>query len=164
MKAYKFKVYGKFLRALRWIIIGGGLSFVYPVLADGVSNIAVAQIDNWERATDSELDQLRGGFVLPNGMNIDFSMARMTSLNGVVISSSLLQLPSNTVSLIQSGTLNQSPDLVGVGLGPVIIQNNVDNQVIRNITDINIGLSQLKSLSSNNSGMFFNNYILPNAR
>ena len=151
MKAYKFKVYGKFLRALRCIIIGGGLSFAYQVLADGVSNNAAAQIDNWERATDSELDQLRGGFALPNGMNIDFSMARMTSLNGVVISSSLLQLPSNTVSLIQSGTLNQSPDLVGVGLSPVIIQNNMDNQVIRNITDINIGLSQLKSLSSNNS-------------
>ncbi len=164
MKAYKFKVYGNFLQALRWIIIGVGLSFAYQALAVEVSNMAAAQFDNWERASDSELDQLRGGFVLPNGMNIDFSMARITSLNGVVISSSLLQLPSNTVSLIQSGTLNQSPDLVGIGLSPVIIQNNMDNQVIRNVTDINIGLSQLKSLSSNNSGMFFNNYILPNAR
>jgi len=48
------------------------------------------------------------------------------------------------------------------GLGSVV-QNNLDNQVIRTVTDVNIAVSHLKNLDLNNSGMIFNNFILPNA-
>ena len=132
------------------------------VLADEMSNSTAHRFDNWDRASDSELDQLRGGFVLPNGVNIDFSLERITSINDGRVSSLFFQLPDN-FSLIQNGTLNQAPDLALSGFGSVI-QNNLDNQIIRTVTDINIAISNLKNLDSNNSGMVFNNLILPNTQ
>ncbi|MDD5578889.1 MAG: hypothetical protein PHY16_06350 [Methylobacter sp.] len=149
------------MNAAFWMVVGGGSGFACQALADELSNIAAHRFDKWERASDSELDQLRGGFVLLNGMSIDFSLERITSLNGAVVSSSFFQLPSN-VSLIQNGNLNQAPDLALSGLGSVI-QNNLDNQMIRTVTDINIAVSHLKNLDlNNNSSMVFNNLIQPN--
>lgn len=158
MKTYKFNVYRKLMKVALWIAVLGG--FACQVSADEMSSIAAQQFDNWDRASDGELDQLRGGFALPNGTNIDFSLDRITSLNGSVVSSSFFQLPENA-SLIQNGTLNQAPELAMTGLGSVI-QNNVDNQVIRTVTDINIAVSNLKGLDLNSSGAVFNNLIMPN--
>jgi len=160
MKTYKFNVYRKLMKVALWIAVLGGSGFVGQVLADEMSSISAQQFDNWDRASDSELDQLRGGFALPNGTNIDFSLDRITSLNGSVVSSSFFQLPENA-SLFQNGTLNQAPELAMTGLGSVI-QNNVDNQVIRTVTDINIAVSNLKGLDLNSSGAVFNNLIMPN--
>lgn len=162
MKAYQFNVYRKFIKAVFCIVVWGGSGFACQVVADEISTIVGHRFDNWERASDSELDQLRGGFVLPNGVSIDFSLERMTSLNGAVVSSSFFQLPGNA-SLFQNGNMNQAQDLAMPVLGSVI-QNNLDNQVISTVTDINIAVSNLKNLNSNSNGMVFNNLILPNMR
>ena len=162
MKAYKFNVCRKLIKAVFWIAFCGCSGFAYQVSADEMANIADHRLDNWERASDSELDQLRGGFVLPNGMNVDFSLARLTTINGAVVSSSFFQLPGNVSSVQNGAALNQFPNMAGTGLNSVI-QNNLDNQRIQSLTDINIAVSHLKNLGLNNSGMFFNNYILPNA-
>ena len=151
------------MNAAFWIVVLGSSSFACQVLADEMSNIAAHRFDNWERASDSELDQLRGGFVLPNGMNIDFSFMRIASINGEQVSSTSFQLP-DSVPLIQNGMLNQAPGLALSGLGSVI-QNNLDNQIIRTVTDVNIAVSNLKNLDLNGTGgMVFNSFILPNAR
>lgn len=160
MKAYQFNVYRKFKKAVFWIAWGSA-SFTGQVFADETSGIARQQFGNWERASDGELDRLRGGFVLPNGMNIDFSLHRISSLNGTVVSSSFFQLPEN-ISLFRNGAMNQTPDLAGSGLSSVI-QNNLDNQVIKTVTDINIAVSNLKNMNLNSNGMAFNNLILPSA-
>lgn len=141
-----------------WIAVSGSIC---PVYADEIPNIAAQQFDNWSRASDSELDQLRGGFALANGVNVDFSLERLTTLNGAIISSTSFQLPGDAF-LFQNGALNQAPVMTGAALGSVI-QNNVDNQVIKNITDINIAVSNLKNMDLNSRGMVFNNLILPNA-
>ncbi|MGZ4969237.1 MAG: hypothetical protein ACXV8O_08220 [Methylobacter sp.] len=158
MKVYKFR---GFIKAGLWMAVFGGFGFSYQVVADEISKTEHQRFDNWERASDSELDQLRGGFVLPNGTNVDFSLDRVTSLNGTIVSSSFFQSTAAT-SLFQNGIMNQAPDVAMAGLGSVI-QNNVDNQVIRTVTDINIAVSNLKNLDLNNSGMVFNSLILPNA-
>jgi len=160
MKPYKINVCRKLIKPLLWLAVWAGSGFAAQALADEAPDNALHRLENWERASDSELDQLRGGFVLPNGMNIDFSLERVTSLNGTVMSSSFFQLPGNAL-LLQNGALNQSPDLAGAGLSTVI-QNNVDNQIIRTVTDINIAVSNLKNLDLNNSGLVFNNLIQPN--
>jgi len=160
VKAYKFNVCGKFRNTVFGIVLWGGLSFTCQALADEKSNISTHRFDNWEQASDSELDQLRGGFVLPNGINIDFNLERITSLNGGIISSSFFQLPDG-VSLFQNGALNQAPDSALSGLGSVI-QNNIDNQVIRTVTEINIAVSNLRNVDLNNNSVIFNNLILPN--
>ncbi len=156
MKPYKINVYRKLIRTLLWLSVWVGSSFTAQVLADET----VLRFDHWERASDDELDQLRGGFVFPNGIIIDFSLERVTSLNGSVVSSSFFQLPENA-ALLQNGSLNQSPALAGDGLSS-IIQNNLDNQIIRTVTEINIAVSNLKNSALNNGGMVFNDLIQPN--
>lgn len=162
MKPYKINAYRKLIRLVLWLAVWVGSSFPCQALADETPDNTVLRFDNWERASDDELDQLRGGFVSPNGIIIDFSLERITSLNGSVVSSSFFQLPDNA-ALFQNGSLNQSPDLAGLGLSTVI-QNNLDNQIIRTVTAINIAVSNLKNSDLNNGGMVFNNLIQPNIR
>lgn len=160
MKPYKINVYRKLIRTLLGLIVWAGSSFSAQVLADETPDHTVLRFDHWERASDDELDQLRGGFVFPNGIIIDFSLERITSLNGSVVSSSFFQLPENA-ALLQNGSLNQSPASAGDGLSS-IIQNNMDNQIIRTVTEINIAVSNLKNSALNNGGMVFNDLIQPN--
>jgi hypothetical protein len=158
VKAYKSSIYRTFVMAGLWItvLVGPG------VYADETAGITDQPSDSWSRASDSELDQLRGGFALANGVNIDFSLERLTTLNGTVVSSTSFRLPDDAF-LFQNGGLNQAPVMTGSALNSVI-QNNMDNQVIKNMTDINIAVSNLKNMDLNSRGMVFNNLILPNAR
>ena len=105
-----------------------------------------------ERATNDELDALRGGFVLPNGVNLDFSIEKIILINGVVASSASFQLTENmsslqNMSVVQNGLQNVAPALQGSTLGSVV-QNNMDNQTISNLNTINIELSNVKSLDT----------------
>lgn len=161
MKPYQSKVYRTSIKTVFRAIVLGGSSYLGQAFADEIPDIASHRFDHWPRASDSELDKLRGGFVLPNGMTIDFNLERITTLNGSVVFSSFFQLPDNA-SLLQNGTLNQSPDLAGSGFSSVI-QNNVDNQTIRTVTAINIAVSNLKNLDLTNGSLAFNNLIQPNA-
>lgn len=158
MKTYKSSIYRKSMMAGLWIsvLVGSG------VYADEIPGITAQPSDSWSRASDSELDQLRGGFTLANGVNVDFSLDRVTYLNDALVASTSFQLPGNA-ALFQNGGLNQAPVMTGPALGSVI-QNNLDNQVIKNVTDINIAVSNLKNMDLNSRGMVFNNLILPNVR
>jgi len=114
----------------------------------------------WEQASDSELDALRGGFVLPNGVNIDFSIEKVILLNGVVASSTNFQLPEN-MTLLQNGMQNEAVSLQEESTLGYKIQNNMDNQTIQTIKTINIELSNLKNLEGYNKNIAFQNFIQP---
>lgn len=117
-------------------------------------------LDLAPQASDAELDQLRGGFALPNGMNVDFSFDRVVSLNGVVTLSSTFQFP-NDISVLQNGLHNQVQQLNFPMMGSVI-QNSLDNQFIQAVNTINIELTNLHNIAVNHDGAMFNNLILPN--
>lgn len=104
---------------------------------------------NWMRATDDELAQLRGGFVLPNGMIVNFSLERMILANDTQIFSSFFQLPEHAL-LLQQGHNNFAPDSMGSALG-MVIQNSLDDQVIKTLNEINIEIGNLHSLGLNNN-------------
>lgn len=114
----------------------------------------------WERASDSELEQLRGGFALPNGINIDFNIARVSTINGLVVASTFFQLPETVRS--QNGAMNLAYSLAGLGLSSVI-QNGADNQAIRTMTEINIAISHLTNMSLNNNIFALSTFIPPSA-
>ena len=100
---------------------------------------------DWQIASNAELDSLRGGFTLPNGMVINFSLEKVIYRNGVEIFTSFFELPKN-IQLIQNGNLNVAKDLSSSILNSAI-QNNLDNQVIRTVNTINIDISNLKNIS-----------------
>jgi len=97
--------------------------------------------------------------MLPNGITIDFSLERIVSLNGAIISSSFYELPRN-VTLIENGNITQNPGLAMTGLG-TIIQNNLDNQTISSLTQLNLTVSNVRDLHLNTGGALVNNFILP---
>jgi hypothetical protein len=148
------------MKAVLRIALYSVASAASQVLADTMPDLESQRFAQWERASDSELDQLRGGFVLPNGINIDFSIQRIISLNDEVVSSSFSQLPSN-ITLIQNGDLSQAPALVMSGLGSVI-QNNLDNQTIKSLTNIDLTVSNIKNMQLNTGAMIFNSLIMSN--
>lgn len=139
MKAYRFNLYRKLPTAAVWLLIG----FTSQALASDLPTEADSSLTNWEVASDAELAELRGGFTLPNGMIIDFSLEKTIYLNGAKSFSSVFQLPNN-IALSQNGLQNLSQILADSGLRSVI-QNNLDNQIINSITEINITLRNLPS-------------------
>ena len=121
------------------------LSFSSTILANDVDLDKSRFNKDWQIASNAELDSLRGGFTLPNGMIINFSLEKVIYRNGVEIFTSFFELPKNA-QLIQNGNLNVAKDLSNSLLNS-IIQNNLDNQVIRTVNTINIDISNLKNIS-----------------
>ncbi len=121
------------------------LSFSSTILANESDLYKSRFNKDWQIASNAELDSLRGGFTLPNGMIINFSLEKVIYRNGVEIFTSFFELPKNA-QLIQNGNLNVAKDLSNSLLNSVI-QNNVDNQVIRTVNTINIDISNLKNIS-----------------
>ncbi|WP_090719033.1 hypothetical protein [Nitrosomonas sp. Nm166] len=118
--------------------------------------------DSWPRATDRELEEQRGGFLLPNGVMIDISIEKVVSLNGVQTFASYFQFPDNNFFLLQNGDGNITPDLSGSALASVI-QNNLDNQIISTINTINLEISNLQNINLNDgSRIFADHIIMPN--
>ena len=163
MKVNQCNICQKLLKLVFWLAFYSSLGFANQGLADDVVVSAGQTLDNWERASDSELDQLRGGFMLPNGVIVDFSLARTTTINNVEVSASYYQLPGN-VLIVQNGVAQNQPGSYALSPLGTVIQNRLDNVTISNVAQMNLAISNLKSLASNNNGMFFNNYIAPNTR
>jgi hypothetical protein len=118
---------------------------------------------NWEQASDSELDALRGGFQLSNGLNIDFSFEKVILMNGVVTSTTSFQLPEN-MTLLQSGNQNVQSAMQGSQFNSefqTIIQNDVDNRTIQTMKTIDIQLSNLKNLENYSKDVALQNFIHP---
>lgn len=119
-------------------------------------------------ATADELDEMRGGFDLTVGdLHLTFSIDSVTFINGALVATTSLSIPSlnalgnpqailaslqnaaggsyNPVNIIQNGpnntfTLPDGLNLSTSGLNTVI-QNTLDNQVIRNMTILNATLN-----------------------
>lgn len=136
-----------------------------PVAAEGVGSVAYRSAfdpdNNWERATDDELDELRGGFILPNGVRIDLNLEKIVLLNGNELFSSYFQAPKDTL-LLQNGTQNMVADSVITPAMGSFIQNTLDDQQIRTITEINIEISNLQNAEIINSDhRVFTDFIMP---
>lgn len=149
------------MRIMSLSVIVIGLGFASQVMADRPSNNhdSIDIYANWIRATDEELAQQRGGFVLPNGMTLAISIEKMIFLNGVETFSSLIKFPEHD-TLVQNGNQNVAPDMISSALGTVI-QNSLDEQAIKVINEIGIEIGNLQNMGSytNKSRIDF---IMPN--
>tara|TARA_R110002073_G_scaffold159066_1_gene314321 strand:- start:1415 stop:1903 length:489 start_codon:yes stop_codon:yes gene_type:complete len=159
----KLTVCQKIIKDIFIFTFFGVVSFSSQVMAEVTLNPlhSFEKQDDWVRATDRELALQRGGFVLPNGVNINLSLEKTIFLNGVETFSSFFQLPEN-FSLLQNGNQNLTSDLGGSTLSSVI-QNNLDNQAIKTINEFNIEVSNLQNLDLKGSQVF-TDLILPNVR
>jgi hypothetical protein len=98
---------------------------------------------------DSELAELRGGFIAPGGLIIDFALTSQAIVNGdvlneVSLNSDQLNSLQNLRQVIQVGPGNEfKDDLTGALNNPslvTIIQNSLDGTVIQttNVIDVTV--------------------------
>lgn len=113
-----------------------------------------------------ELDDLRGGFLDAGGLKISLGIERAVLINNEVVTSTVLQIPDlgaltgrgagaatltgPQVSVVQNGPGNTVDPAVLQNLGPggllSIVQNSLNNQLVRGQTTINAMISGAGSL------------------
>lgn len=146
------------------------------LLSCAAGNVLAATALNCDGPTcrllaDSELDTLRGGFFDDQSLKISFGIERLVSIGDQLVAVTKLTIPELTAVnqasasqprverlpniVLQSGTGNTAPlprELPVSGL--TLIQNSLDNQMIRNATQLNVvvnGLEVARSLSLSSS-------------
>jgi hypothetical protein len=127
-------------------------------------------------AVDQEtLDQARGGFLTADGLMVNLGFERMVSINGNVVERTELQLgdvgklargetslSSETVGqlrLIQNGDVRTMAGNAQNLLGGTVIQNSLNDQMIRNQTSINATVNTAGMLRALNFGTSLNNAL-----
>lgn len=120
----------------------------------------------WPAAVnDRQLDTIRGGFDLGNGLLASFGIERAVYINGNLVSSTSVNIPdigritpdqasalaaaTGTVNIIQNGPNNTvDPATFGRATAATVIQNSLDNQDIRSLTTINTTVNSQNMLRS----------------
>ena len=111
-----------------------------------------APFDVASLTSDSNLSEMRGGFVTAGGLKFDFGLTSLTSINhgtptSYTISTAGLNglLPSSLQQLVQTGNSNQA--LLTSGNLPTnvltVVQNTLNGQTIQNQNTIDITVSNL---------------------
>ncbi len=119
------------------------LIIAIPVLLVFSADIAADSLGGWEQASDGELAEVRGGFMLANGVEVDFSFKRQILIDGEENYVMSYQLPKGALFRVGLNDLSQSNALLSS-----VIQNNIDNRIISNITTFDIGLSGAKQAAT----------------
>lgn len=129
--------------------------FSLNVMASDSIDTEIIQTDkfeNWQRASDAELAELRGGFMFANGMTMNIRVEKELIVNGVSEFYEVFQLASESLEkvknsiLVQNGLHNVAPELLAPSMG-VVLQNGLDNQVISSITSIYIDIGNIKNMN-----------------
>lgn len=129
--------------------------------------IAAESADDWVAVNDAQLEALRGGFTSPSGLAISLGIDRLVSINGDVVARTSFDIADlnhmseeqarltrdalSSVKLIQNGGDNiyQAGDSSRV-IGGVVIQNTLNDQLIRSETVISSTVNSASLLKSLN--------------
>ena len=113
-----------------------------------------ASITSWAPVNEAHLERTRGGFSTPSGLEMKLGIERLVSINGNIVartsfdisdlnrlSEASMRQTSNalsSVNLIQNGGDNiYQPGDAARTVGAVVIQNTLNDQLIRSQTLIN---------------------------
>lgn len=106
-------------------------------IACTASNMALAQnVDDlaWEQVPDSELGELRAGFVLDNGMVVNIRFDKQLFVNGDPVSQTYFDSADAMGQQIASFS---GDDL------NTVLQNSLNDQVLSSVTQMDISISNL---------------------
>jgi hypothetical protein len=129
--------------------------------------LAAEPADDWVAVDDAQLATLRGGFTSPSGLTVSLGIERLVSINGDVVARTSFDIADlnrmseeqarltrdalSSVKLIQNGGDNiyQAGDSSRV-IGGVVIQNTLNDQLIRSETVISSTVNSASLLKSLN--------------
>ncbi len=148
-----------------WLVLGV-LTMPTAAAADMVDEALEHPLSNLVAVTPAQLDEMRGGFEIDGGLKLSFGIERASYINGVLVSTQTLNVPSLTAAsqgvfaeamaragsmgLIQNGNGNSFTINANTNLTGNIIQNTVDNQKIETKTVVDSTVNSLQVLRSLN--------------
>lgn len=128
---------------------------------------ATASQEGWEPVSAEVLDEARGGFTTPAGLEVSLGIQRVVTINGDVVARTSLQIADiramtgaealnaqealAATTLVQNGVGNV---FTGDGISGTFIQNSLSDQIISSQTVISSSVnstSLLKDLNFNQS-------------
>jgi hypothetical protein len=126
-----------------------------------VDELGDATLASLESPVDAgQLQETRAGFVLNNGIHIDFAVTRLTSVDGLDQLHTITNMPQgldstalSQISARQAGNANTQVLSPGGGSTFTVVQNGLDNQRILDVTTIDVNIS--------NFGLRSINYVRP---
>lgn len=127
---------------------------------------ATINAEEWAAVDTATLDETRGGFETPGGLNISLGIERVVSINGEVLSRTNVAIANvanmtadqvaaasealGTARLIQLGGSNYAPQDIGLGSGATLVQNSLDHQNILARTTITSTVNSMALLKDLN--------------
>lgn len=119
--------------------------------------------DGWQAVDDAILEQARGGFDMPGGLNLSLGIERLVSINGEVVASTSFMIAdvarlsvdeanqARTALTAMNVVQNGSGNLFAAGaleqaMAGTVIQNSLNDQVLRSQTIINTSVNSLELL------------------
>lgn len=128
---------------------------------------AAASQQDWEPVSAEVLDEARGGFTTPGGLEVSLGIQRVVTIDGDIVARTSLQIADiramtgaealnaqealAATNLVQNGVGNV---FTGDGISGTFIQNSLNDQIIRSQTVISSSVnstSLLKDLNFNQS-------------
>lgn len=140
------------------------------------------QPEQWVAASNAQLEQLRGGFNIGQGLTVSFGFVRTVTVNGDVLNRSSFNIPDVTqITAEQAKSVNSAITQAGFAVqnGPgnelgsslntdparqlpssTVIQNSLNNQNIQTLTVINTGVNSLSLLKTLNTQVVLKEALL----
>lgn len=120
---------------------------------------SIDSFSDWAASADTELDELRGGFMLDNGMVVDLSFATSVFINGQEQFSDRFVLASDfSIDQLRGAVVNNGANNFAMSDAVMnnmtIIQNTLDNQLITMMRSIDITISNVKNVTGLGSSAF----------
>ncbi|MEX0730983.1 MAG: hypothetical protein WED00_11405 [Aquisalimonadaceae bacterium] len=115
--------------------------------------LAVQSFSALASIPDQELAALRGGFVLPNGVELSLGLESGVLINGERVAHAMWlngDMARSQLGMEQAG-LSVRPLESQHGLGWVV-QNQLDNQVIQHISELHLNLEGVRGLAGADLG------------
>ena len=127
----------------------------------------------WVAVDPALLEDMRGGFQTANGMSLSFGIERAVFVNGEMIASTRVQIPD-----VGRMTSDQAQELARFNQGQVIqvgggntfepsttfngllIQNTLNDQDIRALTTVNVGVDTLSAFQDLNMNQALQNAMV----
>jgi hypothetical protein len=145
------------------------------IAGHGLAGAPDRPFDPAQAVDPAALDGYRGGFTTDSGLAVSLGLERIVTVNGNVLERSQLDLgdlgsltkgistvsaeTAGQVRLIQNGVGNFDVQLGNKALGGTIIQNSLNDQLIRNQTIINASVTARGMLQSMNFQSTLNNAL-----
>jgi len=121
---------------------------------------------DWAAVDTDTLDNARGGFDMPGGLNISLGIERVVSVNGEVLSRTNVAIPDvatmsadqllqarealGSARLVQIGGSNFAPSDLALGSGATFVQNSLDHQSILAQTTISSTVNSMALIKDMN--------------